>query len=172
MLIQYLIARHNFRVFHPKLHNQTIYFFVLDLTQLTISKMDNFFLLQIIETVPELMFKYMGSYPSDKVPQLTNYSFPTINSAPSKERGEHRIMIARLYYYESYYYADSLGRKRSNYPFLTKKFRRMVPRKPQKTDNLCEFCAISSAFLLFIFFQKIMINVHDVVVSNFISNFI
>ena len=35
--------------------------------------MDNFSLLQIIERIPELRFKYMGSYPSDKVPQLTIY---------------------------------------------------------------------------------------------------
>ena len=111
----------------------------------------------------------MGSYPSDTVPQLTKYSFAIINSAPSNDRGEHWIMIARLD--KSYYFADSLGRKRSTYPFLTKKFRRMVPRKLQKTDNLCGFYAIYSAFLLFKFFQKNLNNVHDVYVLNFISNF-
>ena len=109
--------------------------------------MDNISLLQIIERIPELRFKYMGSYPSDTVPQLTKYSFAIINSAPSNDRGEHWIMIARMN--KSYYFADSLGRKRSTYPFLTKKFRRMVPRKLQKTDNLCGFYAIFSAFLLF-----------------------
>ena len=77
-------------------------------------------------------------------------------------------MIARLD--KSYYFADSLGKKRSTYPFLTKKFRRMVPRKLQKTD-LCGFYAIYSAFLLFKFFQKNLNNVHDVYVLNFISNF-
>ena len=53
----------------------------------------------------------MGSYPSDTVPQLTKHSFAIINSAPSNGRGEHRIMIARLD--DSYYFADSLSRKRS-----------------------------------------------------------
>ena len=47
----------------------------------------------------------------------------------------------------------------------------MVPRKLQKTDNLCGFYAINSAFLLFKFFQKILKNVHDVHVLNFISSF-
>ena len=131
--------------------------------------MDNFELLQIIEKIPELRFKYMGSYPSDTVPQLTKYSFAIINSAPSIDRGEHWIMIARLD--KSYYFADSLGRKSSTYPFLTKKFRRMVSRKLQKTENLCGFSVFHSAFLLFKFFQKNLNNVFDVLVLKFISNF-
>ena len=72
----------------------------------------------------------MGSYPSDTVPQLTKYSFAINNTAPSNDGGEHWIMIAQLD--KSYYFADSLGRKRSTYPSLTKKYRRMVPRKLQK----------------------------------------
>ena len=130
--------------------------------------MDKFSLLQIIERIPELRFKYMVSYPSDTVPKITKYFFAIINSAPRNDRGEHWIMIAQLD--KSYYFADSLGRKRSSYPFLTKKYRRMVPRKLQKIDNLCRFHAIYSAFLLFKFFQKNLKNVHDVHVLNFISN--
>ena len=61
--------------------------------------MDNFSLLQIIERIPE------GSYPSDTVPQVLKYSFVIINSAPSNDRGEHWIMIARLD--KIYYLADS-----------------------------------------------------------------
>ena len=57
--------------------------------------MDNFSRLQNIERIPELNFKYMGSYSSDKIPQLTKYSFAIINSAPSNDRGEHWIKIAR-----------------------------------------------------------------------------
>ena len=132
--------------------------------QPTIAKMDNFPLLQILERFPELRLKYMGSYPSDTVPQLTKYSFANINSAQSNDRGEHWIMIARLD--KSYSFADSLGRKRSTYPFLT-----MVPRKLQKTDNLCGFYATCSAFLLFKFFQKSLNHVDDVHVLNFISKF-
>ena len=69
---------------------------LLDVNQLTVAKMDNCSLLQIIERVPELRFKYLGSYPSDKVPQLTKYSFAIVNSAPSNNRGEHWITIALL----------------------------------------------------------------------------
>ena len=141
----------------------------LAVSQPTIAKMDNFSLLQIFERIQELTFKYVVSYPSDTVPQLTKYSFAIINPAPSNDRGEHRVMIARLD--KSYYFADSLGRKRSTYTFLTKKFPRMVPRKLQKADNLCGFYAIYSAFLLFKFFQKNLNKVHDVYVLNFISNF-
>ena len=78
-------------------------------------------------------------------------------------------MIARLD--KTYYFANSLGRKRTAYSFLTKKYRRMVPRKLQKTDNLCEFYAICSAFLLYKFYQRNLKNIHDVHVLNFISNF-
>ena len=131
--------------------------------------MDNFSLLQVFAKIPELRFKNMGSYPSDTVPHLTKYSFANIDSALSKDRGQQWIMIARLE--KSYYFADWLGRNRSTYPFLTKKYRRMVPRKLQKTVNLCEFYAIYSAFLLITFFQKNLNNVHDVHVLSFNSNF-
>ena len=130
----------NFKIFHPKLQYHTFYFFVLDVNQLTFAKMNNFSLLQIIERIPELRFKYMQSYPSDKVPQLTKYSFAIVISAPSNGRGGHWIMMARLD--KTYYFAASLGRKRTTYSFLTKKYRRMVPRKLRKTDNLYGFYAI------------------------------
>ena len=53
----------------------------LDVNQPTIVKMDFFSLLQIIEKILELRFKYMGSYTSDTVPQLTKCSFAIFNSA-------------------------------------------------------------------------------------------
>ena len=130
--------------------------------------MDNFSLLKTIERISELKFKYMGSYPSDTVPQLTKYSSAIFNSAPRNDRREHWIMIARLD--KSYYIADSLGKKRSTYPFLTKNYQQMVPRKLQKTDNLCRFYAIFSAFFIFKLFQKNLNIVHDVHILNFMSN--
>ena len=81
----------------------------LDVNQLTIAKMDNFSLLKFIERISQLRYKYMGSYPSDKVPRLKKYSFAIINSAPSNDRGEHWIMIARLD--KTYYFADCLVQK-------------------------------------------------------------
>ena len=99
--------------------------------------MDNFSLLQPIEKIPELRFKYMVFYTSDKLPQLTNNSFAVVNSAPSNDRGEHWIMIARLD--NTYYFADSMGRKRTAYSFPTKIYRRMVPRKLQKLIICADF---------------------------------
>ena len=75
----------------------------------------------------------MGSYPSDKVPQLTKYSFAIINSASSNDRGEHWIMIARLN--KTYYFADSLVRKRTAYSFLTKKSKKVLANGSQKTTK-------------------------------------
>ena len=61
----------------------------------------------------------MRSYPSDNVPRLTKYSFAIVNSAPSNDRGEHWIMIARLD--KTYFFADSLGRKRTIYSVWVEK---------------------------------------------------
>ena len=58
----------------------------------------------------------MGVYPSDTVPQLAKYSFAISNLASSKDRGEHWIMIARLD--NSYYFADSLGKKTYSFPTI------------------------------------------------------
>ena len=57
-------------------------FVFLDVSQLTIAKMDHVSLLQTNERVPELGFKYMRS---DKFPQLTKNSFAIINSVPSND---------------------------------------------------------------------------------------
>ena len=77
--------------------------------------MDSFSLLQIIERIPELRFTHKGSYPSDRGSQLTKYSFAVINSAPSNDRGEHWIMIARLN--KTYYFAASLVKKKQPITF-------------------------------------------------------
>ena len=82
--------------------------------------MDIFSLLQIIESVPELSFKYTGTYTSAKVPRPTKYSFAIITLAPSNERGEHWVLIAQMD--KTYYFADSLGSKISTYSFLTKSY--------------------------------------------------
>ena len=94
------------------------------------AKMDNFSLLKIIERILELSFKYMGSYPSDKVPQLIKFCFAIVNSAPSKDRGEQLIMMARLN--KTYYFADYSSRKRTTYSFLPKTYRRMIQMKNHK----------------------------------------
>ena len=66
------------------------------MNQLTNAKIINFSLVHIFEIIPELRFKYMESYLSDKVRQLPNNSLAFVNSALSSDRGEHWIMITRL----------------------------------------------------------------------------
>ena len=58
--------------------------------------MDNTSLRQIIERIPELKYRYIGSFPADCVPRLPTFSFAIINTSPSSEAGEQWIMIARL----------------------------------------------------------------------------
>ena len=53
------------------------------------SKMDNVSLQRIINRIPQLKCRYRGSYPSDYVPTLDNYTFAIINTQPSNMQGEH-----------------------------------------------------------------------------------
>ena len=58
--------------------------------------MDNFALQQIINRVPLLNIRYLGSIPSDYVPTLDNDTFAIINTQPRKMQGEHWMMIANF----------------------------------------------------------------------------
>ena len=78
--------------------------------------MDNQSIQQIIERIPELKFKYIGSFPADFIPNLPKFSFEIINTASIKEVGEDWILIARLN--RNYYYADCLARSITHYKFL------------------------------------------------------
>ena len=55
--------------------------------------MDNFALQQIINRIK---FRYLGSFPSDYVPNLDIGTFAIINTQPSNMQGEHWIMIANF----------------------------------------------------------------------------
>ena len=59
-------------------------------------KMDNFALQQIINRIPLLKFRYLGSSPSNYVPTLDNDTFAIISTHPSNMQGEHWIMIANF----------------------------------------------------------------------------
>ena len=76
--------------------------------------MDIFTLQQIINRIPLLKFRYLGSFRSDHFPTLDNFAiindtFAIINTQPSKMQSEHWIMIANFRH--EMYFADSLGRK-------------------------------------------------------------
>ena len=117
--------------------------------------MDNFALQQIINRIPLLKFRYIGSFPSDYVPTLVNDTFAIINTQPSNMQGEHWIMIASFRYF-----ADSLGRKK--YSFLQQHYKQMMPAPLQSHPSLCGFHTIDAAFNLFKIRQEENTGVHDV----------
>ena len=130
--------------------------------------MDNFALQQIINRIPLLKFRYVGSFPSDYVPTLDNDTFAIINTQPSNIQGEHWIMIANFQH--ELYFADSLGRKEYNF-FNNQHYKQMMPALLQSHPSVCAFYTTYAAFHLFKFQQKEITGVHDVNVLSFISNY-
>ena len=61
-----------------------------------IPKMDDIALRQIIDRIPLLKYRYLGSFPSDRVPNLPNVTFAIVNTEPSYMSGEHWVMIAKF----------------------------------------------------------------------------
>ena len=127
--------------------------------------MDIFALQQIINRIPLLKFRYLGSFPSDYVPTLDNDTFAIINTQPSNMQGEHWIMIANFRH--QLYFADSLGCK--GYSFLNNQ--QMMPAPLQSHPSVCGLCTLNAAFHLFKFRQQEITGVHDFNVLSFISNY-
>ena len=99
--------------------------------------MDNFALQQIINRSPLLIFRYLGSFPSDYVPFLDNdnFAFAIMNTQPSNMQGEHWIMIAN--FRQELFFTDSLGRK--EYSFLRQHYKQMMPAPLQSHPSVCGF---------------------------------
>ena len=129
--------------------------------------MDNFALQQIINRIPLLKFRYLGSFPSDYVPILVNDTFAIINTQPGTMQGEHWIMIANFRH--ELFFADSPGRK--GYSFLKQHYKQMMLSPLQSHPSVCGFYTIYAAFHLFKFRQEEITGVHDVNVLSFIKNF-
>ena len=132
--------------------------------------MDNVVLQQIINRVPLLKFRYLGSFPSHYVPTLDNDTFAIINTQPSNKQGEHWIMDANFRH--EMYFAYSLGCK--GYSFLNNNnqhYKKMMPAPLQSHPSVCRFYAIYAAFHLINFRQEGTTGVHDVNVLPFISNY-
>ena len=134
-----------------------------------IVEMDNTSLKQIVNQLPLLKYRYIGSLPSDFVPNLPNDTFAIINTQPSNTPGKHWIIIAMFQH--ELYFNDSLGLSINNYPFLKQKNSQMVWTKLQDQPSLCGFYTIYAAFHLFKFQQEEITGVHDVNVLSFITNF-
>ena len=58
--------------------------------------MDDIALRQIIDRIPLLKYRYLGSFPSDRVYNLPNDTFAIVNTEPSYMSGEHWVMIAKF----------------------------------------------------------------------------
>ena len=130
--------------------------------------MDNIALQQIINRIPLLKFRYLGSFPSDYVPTLDNDTFAIINTQPSNMQGEHWIIIANFRH--ELYFADSLGCK--GYSFLNNQHcNQMMPAPLQSHPSVCGFYTIYAAFHLLTFQQEEITGVPDVNVFSFISNY-
>ena len=134
-----------------------------------IFEMDNASLKQIVNRIPLLKYRYIGSLPPDFVPNLPNDTFAIINTQPSNTPGEHWIMIAKFHH--ELYFADSLGQSINNYPFLKQNYSQMVRTRLQNHSSVCGFYTFYAAFHLFKFQQEEVTGVHDVNVLSFISNF-
>ena len=130
--------------------------------------MDNFALQQIINRIPLLKFRYLGSFPSDHVPTLDNDTFAIINTQTSNMQGENWIMIANSRH--ELYFADSLGCE--VYSFLNNQhYKRMMPAPLQSHPSVCGFYTIYTAFHLFKFRQEEITGVHDIKVLSFTSSY-
>ena len=89
-----------------------------------IFEMDNFSLKEIVNRQPLLKYRYIGSFQSHFVPNLSNDTFAIINTQPSNTPGEHWIMVAK--FHQVLYFADSLGLFINNYPFLKQNYSPIV----------------------------------------------
>ena len=134
-----------------------------------IFEMDNTYLKQIVNRIYWLRYRYMGSCPSNFVPNLPKDTFAIINTQPSNTPGEHWIMIAKFHH--ELYLDDSLGLSINNYPFLKQNHNRTVRTRLQDRSSVCGFYTIYAAFHLFKFQQEEITGVQDVNVLSFISIF-
>ena len=113
-----------------------------------------------LRRITSLKYWYIGSLPSDFVPNLPNGTFAIINTQPSNTPGEHWIMIAKFHHKLSF--AESLGLSINNYPFLKQNYSQMAGTKLQDHPSVCGFYTISSAFHWFKFQQEEIAVVHGV----------
>jgi hypothetical protein len=111
--------------------------------------MDNQSLREIINRIPELKHKYLGSYPADFVPELKNNTFDIVNSDLSYSEGTHWIFVANKD--RKIYYGDAMGLPLEQYrntrlPY--KKIQRLVFSKLQNM-SLCGMYCIYFAWSLY-----------------------
>ena len=128
-------------------------------------EMDKTSLKQIFNRIPLLKYRYIGSCPSNFVPNLPNDTLPIINTQPSTTPGEHWIMIAK--FHQELFSAASFGLSINKYPFLKQNYSRMIRTRLEDHPSVCGFYKTYAAFHLFKFQQEEITSVHDVNVLSF-----
>ena len=134
--------------------------------------MDHIALKQIIDRIPELKYKFVGTFPADFIPKLSKNTFCIINTDNSSQPGEHWIMVAN--FDGTVYYGDSMGKPIHHYPNFTRftKMKKPVSYRMQDSPQLCGFYCVFFAWALFKLCQKHVNYTQDVHVLRFISNFL
>ena len=134
-----------------------------------IFEMDKTSFKQIVNRIPLLKYRYIGSFPSDFVPNLPNDTFAIINTQHSNTPGEYWIMIANFNH--ELYFANFLALSVINYPFVKQNYNQMVRTRLQDPLSVCGFYTVYAAFQLFKFQQEEITGFHDFNVLSFISNY-
>ena len=129
---------------------------------------DNVSLQQLINRIPLIKYRYIGSFPSDYVPTHDNDSFATKNKQQSKLQCEHWKVIANACQKKKI--ANILGRKR--YTFLKQRCEQMVPEPLPSHPSVCVFCTIYAALNLFKFRQGEIKGVQDGNLLSIVKKFI
>ena len=111
--------------------------------------MDNKSLSILIQKIPTLKHKYLGSFPSDQIPPLRRNTFIIVNTDPSYTEGAHWIMLANEN--GKIYFGDALGQPLNKYRHIqlpTKNVTRMVYSQIQNLP-LCGMYCIYFAWCVF-----------------------
>ena len=135
--------------------------------------MDNVALCDLIKQIPELRYKYMGTFASDTFPGLKKNTFQIINTQKQTEIGEHWIMLANRN--GKIYYGDSLGEPIENYNEIYKrlpysKINTLVQRKLQNLP----FCGLYSIYFAWTVFSNFPIGTveNDLFLLKFIYKYL
>lgn len=116
--------------------------------------MDNVSLWELIRKIPELKFKYLGSFsPEQAIPiqAMPKDKFQIVNTT-NDSSGDHWVAIIKDQN-GNVIFGDSLGKKVENYPELKKIFHKqisktLITKGPiQSTPDMCGFYAVYFAFM-------------------------
>ncbi len=134
--------------------------------------MDNKLLRQIIDKIPVLKHKYIGSFPANQLPPTLPFnSFAIVNTDVSSETGSHWILLANMD--GRLFYGDSMGLPIHKYQNIKtfQGFHRLVFEQVQKTQGLCGFYCIFIACRLFMGYPLDSF-LNDFYIMQFIQKFL